>query len=105
MKMMRWNLTEPIKYSVQNVNTTITTVPSNGRTRKENMKDKTKDKIDYEYSMETTKLIADWIASCPVNFVNVVVPENDEVQLTLSRTRNKRAGSIPPALKQQARKI
>jgi hypothetical protein len=46
-------------------------------------------KIDYEYSMETTKLIADWIASCPVNFVNVIVPENDEVQLTLSRTRKK----------------
>ena len=50
---------------------------------------KTKDKIDYEYSMETTKLIADWIASCPVNFVNVIVPENDKVQLTLSRTRKK----------------
>ena len=58
-------------------------------TSEENMKNKIKDKIDYEYSMETTKLIADWIASCPVNFVNVIVPENDEVQLTLSRTRKK----------------
>jgi hypothetical protein len=56
---------------------------------KNKIKDKIKDKIDYEYSMETTKLIADWIASCPVNFVNVIVPENDEVQLTLSRTRKK----------------
>ena len=42
---------------------------------------------DYEYEMATTKLISDWIASCPVNFVNVKVPINDEVQLTLSRTR------------------
>ena len=46
-----------------------------------------KDKINYEYEIATTKLIADWIASCPVNFVNVKVPINDEVQLTLSRTR------------------
>jgi len=61
-----------------------------GIKNKENMKDKiNKDEVDYEYSMETTKLIADWIASCPVNFVNVIVPENDEVQLTLSRTRKK----------------
>ena len=56
---------------------------------KNKIKDKIKDKIDYEYSMETTKLIADWIASCPVNFVKVRVPENDEVELTLSRTRKK----------------
>jgi len=50
-----------------------------------------KDKINYKYSMETTKLIADWIANCPVNFINVIVPENDQVQLTLSRTRKKQA--------------